>query len=208
MKALQERCTACFVFAETGQYSDQEGKHPNMICIPKTDPTFQDVALWADVHRSKDDCSAVKRIERLWDNLPLAALRADLATFDKQFPLHGFDPAQHRSESAYKAWRRKVLSVLRAYPGAKTSQPQSGPVTLIPASDVKRQWDALIATAGRYAHDEADALFARQRLIPIVGLSRMATTLGLRPKDLRPQHLAKFGEGRTGAERAVQEPHC
>lgn len=173
-----------------------------MNIIPGHVPTLADVAAWAEQRRSSDDRRALARVEKLWDNVPLKSRRADIDAFDRQFPLRGFDPAEHKSEAAYKAWRRKVIAVLKDFlrQTAPTAVPVKSAVARIDSADVA--WSELIAAIRKVCHGEEGSLFVQQRLLPIISLSREVIPLDLGPRDLVGDALVRIGAGRSGHDRA------
>nr|WP_111300296.1 site-specific integrase [Paracoccus saliphilus] len=167
--------------------------------VPGRVATLADVATWAEKNRGIDDCRALARVERLWENVPLSARKADLAAFDTQFPLHGFDPTLHKSEAAYRAWRRKVMAVIKGY--LRQTAPTPVQAAIDAPDDVAWAWRQLLDVIRIYCHHKEGALFSGPRVIPIVGLSKRAIMHRVAPKDLAKHHLAKIGDGLDGNDR-------
>lgn len=65
----------------------------------------------------RDYTSAVSRMLQLCGCSRLEEIPLDLAEFQAQFPLDGFDPALFATEKAYRAWRKKLLAALRGHLG-------------------------------------------------------------------------------------------
>lgn len=170
--------------------------------IPGRAATFQAVADWAEYHRQIDDRRALARVVELWDHVPLSARKLDLEAFEQRFPVKGFDPTRHKSEAAYKAWRRKVGAVLKAYLAATGPRPApTVPASVDPARNARARWDRLLAAIEAYVDTVGCDSFPPQRLIPITSLARRAAALGLGPLDLEGAALASLGAGLTGNER-------
>lgn len=171
-----------------------------MNIVPGQSITYADVLEWAAMKRQADDQRALARVAQLWDNVPLAARKADLAAFERKFPLHGFEPNLHKSEAAYKAWRRKVIAVLKAYAADKAPQPVR-PIHLQARAQVSG-WDDLLAEIDRVTDNETGAaLYRHQRAIPIRTLARLAKAQNFGPKDLTVDTLRALAKPLIAPER-------
>lgn len=168
--------------------------------VPGQSTTFEDIAEWAAAKRQIDDRRALARVAELWDNVPLAARKADLSVFERKFPLHGFDPNVHKSDAAYKAWRRKVIAILKAYAADKAPRPVPSAKPLAEAQ--LSGWDDLLAEIDHVTDGvDQDALYKRQRAIPIRTLARLARALKLGPKDLTVDTLQALAKPLVSSER-------
>ncbi|MBC2835157.1 site-specific integrase [Paragemmobacter straminiformis] len=170
-----------------------------MNIIPGRASSFADVVEWARLNRGLDDFRAVARVEKLWENVPLFSRPADLGGFEKQFPLHGFDPAVHKSEFAYKAWRRKVVSVLKAFAARQTTS--SALVKQVETDGVQLVWQRLLGLVVQHVESSAEPALKPQQMLPVQFLSRHSVRLGITPADLSAQTLTRLGADLDGNDR-------
>ena len=168
--------------------------------MPTRSVTLSDVAVWAEKERQVDDRRALARVATLWQNVPLASRKLDVSAFETHFPLHGFDAAQHKSEAAYKAWRRKVIAVLKAYVAHSAPKPVALPVA--PKDPAPQDWDHLITVVEDTAAAGEPAPFSSKRVIPVKVLARLARPHGISPKSLTAENLRSLAAGLTGHERS------
>lgn len=115
----------------------------------------------------------------------------DLAAFEKRFPKHGFNPTfGFATDGAYRAWRKKVLAVMRAHFGildARAAQPK-----------IRDGWSPLLEAA-KLAADDLDLL--SPQLIPLRILIDEARALGLTPEKVTSANLVEIRTGLEGGRR-------
>lgn len=169
--------------------------------VPARSTTLADVAAWAEKARQVDDRRALARVAVLWDNVPLAGRKLDVAAFEMRFPLNGFDPAQHKTEASYKAWRRKVISVLKAFVARTAPKPVNRPASPTTAT-ASSDWDMLVSVIDDIVSPEKGPIpFPPQRAIPVKKLARLAKAHGIGPKGLAPENLVRMAAELTVGER-------
>lgn len=91
-------------------------------CVAVHSPMLEDVMLDIDrraaaseiTSTTADSYRAAIRLLARKHNVPVKSCRADLADFERRFPLDGFDPDWHNSEDAYLTWRRRAQGSLGA----------------------------------------------------------------------------------------------
>ena len=107
----------------------------------------------------------------------------------------GFDPRHHRTQKAYRAWRRKVIAAAKHATGVKA------------AARARRErrdgFHALLETLAPYTEAPVGTwLVAPQQLIPIRNLADEARRRGLDLGQLTPEVLLEIHEGiPTGSRR-------
>ena len=155
---------------------DMSFERPNFIL------TLQDVSDWTIAKPMKDYIGAVKRCEEIMDHRRLADIPADLLEFKKQFKLDGYDPQYHRSEEAYKAWRRKVIAAVKGASGELAAARERRART--------DGWSELITRIEKHLEDTDTPHCARKSsLIPIQTLADVARQEAKAPDQITLQWL-------------------
>lgn len=144
--------------------------------------TLQDVLEWTIAENKNDYITPVKRCGPLHDNRRLTDIPADLAAFQRRFPLQGFDPRHYKSEKAYKAWRRKVIAAIKGSTG-KLAQEQARRAR-------QDDWSDLIDAVQQLVDMSVAGEYPKQILIPIRKLADLSRQHGKRPNQVSQAWLA------------------
>ena len=148
---------------------------------------------WQDIHdhvhacnalsmrTRRDYCVNIRRLLAIEQVNGLSALEAEARQFEMKYPLSGFDPQHHKSESAYKAWRRKLLAACRLYETTDTASDDA----------LDDDWAELI-THARSLHGETNR--TDYELIPVKSLAKAACQCGIGPGELGETALGEIAE--------------
>lgn len=137
-----------------------------------------------DYLRQINRCQTIYRVNSLQD------VSADIAAFLEEWPPHRYDPDRFASRSIYRAWRGKMLAVLREFHGHAA------------ASAERRQrrdgWSVLMDAVVAALRDKETA---RKRLIPISVFADEARRRDIAPAQISQVHLAEMIHASTPARR-------
>ncbi len=129
-----------------------------------------------------DYVCALNRGLKLFGRNRLADIPVDLPGFLKAFPYHGFDPANFRSEKAYRAWRRKVIAAIKRFLGMIA--------TKAPKPRIADGWSEFLDDA--YQLVEQTEGWPRALLVPVCSLADHARARGWMPWDITSGRLAQL----------------
>lgn len=162
----------------------------------RRDETFADLLLtvearYGQANTRRDYGYAIKQSLHPYACTRLEDIPLDLDAFEKRFPKHGFNPTWgFATDGAYRAWRKKVLAVIRAHLGILDSKKAQ--------KMIQDEWTSLLETAKLTA---ADLDLLSPQLIPLRILIDEARAVGLTPEKVTSANLVKIRAGLEGGRR-------